>query len=97
MLDYTDGPTMEDYGYIHEDNLPDLDNLRGHVQGVVDAFYKSGNINDMESGLEEVCAALDMPFAAGAPAVEKRKQNDFMQWFLGYQRCEIDNMTTHRS
>ena len=36
-------------GYIHENDLPDLDHLRDHVIGIMEAVYESGDIKKLES------------------------------------------------
>ena len=91
MIDCTDGPTMADYGYIDEAELECLDSVRDHLQGVIDAFYKTGDVAAIENGLDEMCHALDMKLTAGSqPAVVKC--GDPMGWHLGYQRAQIDFM-----
>ena len=92
MLYFYEHEIPEDYGYIHQDNLPDLNHLRDHVQGIIDVIYGSGNIRQLEFCLDEVCSELDMKLNAGRPVLEKKKQNDLMNWHLGYQRAQIDKM-----
>jgi hypothetical protein len=97
MLDYTDGPTMGDYGYIHEDSLPDLDNMQDHLQGVVEAFYKTGDIAAIENGLDELCHALGVELTPNAqPAVEKRKLRGLMLWHIDNQKQIMDFMKRNR-
>jgi len=88
--------TPEDYGYIHQDDLPDLEGMRDWLQGVVEAMYKTGDVMEMERCLDELCHALDVPMVAADPAVEKKNQNRLMHWYLGYQRAQIDHMNHRR-
>lgn len=85
--------TPEDNGYTHERDMPDLEHLKDHLQGVIEAFYQTGDTQAIENGLDEMCHALEMPLKAAAmPAVEKRGERNMMQWYLGYQRSQIDLM-----
>ena len=82
--------TLEDAGYIHESNLPDLDHLRDHVQGMIDAMYKTGDVGALESSLDEVCYVLGIKLNEGEPKIEKAQSGNIMQWYLGYQRALLD-------
>ena len=84
--------TPEDYGYIHEDNLPDLESLRDHVKGIMQAMYLTGDVAMMESCLDELCNELDLKINEGDPILEKKGERNMMTWYLGYQRATIDSM-----
>lgn len=53
--------TPEDYGYVHSDELPNLEAVTDHVKGIVEALY-TRNFDRIESNLEEVCAHLNIEF-----------------------------------
>ena len=97
MLDYTDGPTMEDYGYIHEEGVPNLDDMRDQLKGVLEALYSTGDVHSMESCLDELCGLLDMTMNAGSPVMEKKGQSTMMNWYLGYQRAQLDQINWRES
>ena len=82
--------TLEDAGYIHESNLPDLEHLKDHVQGIIDAMYKTGDVGALESSLDEVCHVLGMKIDEGEPKIERTEDKNMMHWYLGYQRVMID-------
>jgi hypothetical protein len=93
MLEDIDGPNMEDYGFIHRDDLPDLDNLKDHLEGVAEAFYKSGDTDYLERCLDECFHILGMKLeAAPHPAVERCGNRNIMMYHIGYQRAQIDQM-----
>lgn len=76
MLDYSDCPS--DHGYFHESELPDYDHLKEHVQGILDALYKTGSVTQLERCLEEVCEELEIAFEPTQPllTIYKENQND---------------------
>ena len=78
----------EDLGYIYIDDLPDLDHLKDHVQGLLVALYVTGDVNNMEQSLEEICNELDIEFKADDPKLSKKP--DLIDWYLERQREIID-------
>ena len=91
MLDYSDCPS--DYGYFHESEIPDCDQLRDHVLGILESLYKTGDMKQIESSLEEICHELEMPFNPTTPLLVKRDYVDVMGSHLGYQREIINKMS----
>lgn len=86
-------PTLEDQGLCRIDEQPDIEHLKDHLQGVAEAFYRSGDTGDLERCLDECFHTLGLTLSPAAqPAMEKRGQRDLMHWFLGYQRSQIDFM-----
>jgi len=67
---YTTGP--EDYGYIHEDDVPDLDHCREMLEGILESIYKTGDIDKLEDCLDELCGAFDIQMIASHPVLTKR-------------------------
>lgn len=84
--------TPADYGWVHEDDLPDFDHCKDMLQGCLEALYKSGDVAKLEDCLEELCHQLDVKFELGTPELEKTGRRDLMQWYLGYQRATMDQM-----
>ena len=75
----------EEHGYIKASELPDLDHMWDHMQGVLEALYTTGDMEALESSLEEVCAELNVPMPKASPKIN-------LQYHLGYQRGVIDSM-----
>lgn len=86
--------TPADYGWVHEDDLPDFDRCKDMLQGCLEALYKIGDVAKLEDCLEELCHQLNVKFELGTPELEKIGRRDLMQWYLGYQRATIDQMNS---
>lgn len=92
MIDYVDYEEIaEEAGFTHKSQLPDLDSVRDHLLGVVEALYVTGSVKALESSLEEVCHELAMPFISGRPMLEKRRLRDMLEYGRGYQDGIIDS------
>jgi len=79
----------EDWGF-DRDLMPNLENLRDHVQGILEAVYKTGDIRELENSLDEVCIEIGIPMNAKNPLIEKRGNRNMKMWHLGYQRAMLD-------
>lgn len=64
--------TAEDHGYIHQDNLPDFELIASSIQGIVRSVYESGDLEDLEDYLEELCTEFDLELPARKPVLQKR-------------------------
>lgn len=62
-------PTPEDFGWIHEDNLPNLDLCKKTLNSAIEAVYFSGNIDQLENCLDELCAQFDLMLPARESAL----------------------------
>lgn len=69
---------------------PDFTHIRDHVEGILEAMYQTGNIDNLESSIEEVCYELGVLFENREPLMMEKRQNDSVQWHLGYRRGVID-------
>lgn len=54
--------SIEDMGYTHESNMPDLDHARDFMKGVLEALYETGDTSRLDDCLEEVCHILDVKY-----------------------------------
>ena len=99
FADYDDENHALDNGYIHEDDLPDLDSARDFITGIQECVYQSGDVDKLEGYLEELCAIMDCRFLPQKRDDKpKLRKDDRIQWFLGYQRASMDqNLNTGRS
>jgi len=89
-------PSPSDEGYVHEDDLPNFDDTRDFLSGIVESLYKTGNVESLEHCLEELCAQYDVEFEPKVPQLETKNKNRLMHWYLGYQRATIENMNSTR-
>jgi len=84
--------TPADYGWVHEDDIPNTDEVQDYLIGMLNALYHDGNVSRLEGCLEELCHLFDVEYKGGDCLLEKKKPRDLMQWYLGYQRATIDQM-----
>jgi len=87
-----DEPTPADFGWVHEDDLPEMAAVEDFLKGIYESLYVTGNVDKLEGCLEELFHQFDMKFELGKVQIEKKKQRDLMQWYLGYQRATMDQM-----
>lgn len=85
----------DDYEFdiTYDDGNLKLDRLQDHVSGIVEAVYKTGDVEALESSLEEICAELGVKLGSNKIKLEKIKNIDSASYHLGYQRCQIDLMS----
>lgn len=73
--DYEETPA--DHGWIHEDDLPDLDGVKDFLTGVLEAVYVTGDVDALENCLDEICSQFDLKLPAGLPVLAKKKTENF--------------------
>jgi len=100
MLEYLIDPdpiekTPEDYGYIHEDDLPDIDFIKDQMRSIIQSVYITGDVMRLESSLDEVCHELNMKIHQGAPVLYK-KQPTTLGAYIEYQRDLINSFKTKK-
>lgn len=61
-----------DYGWIREDDIPDLDGVKDFLKGVLEAVYVTGNVEELENCLDEICSQFDLKLPAGNPVMCRR-------------------------
>ena len=52
--------TPSDFGWIHESDIPDLEECKNLLQTLIDAVYTTGNIQSLESAIEDLASQLDV-------------------------------------
>jgi len=82
----------EDLGYIHEDDLPNIERLRDLMSGVMEAMYETGDVSMMESCLDEVCGELNLKINPNDPIIEKSGRPSLTSWYLGYHKATLDSL-----
>lgn len=84
--------TPADYGWVHQDDLPDTDHCEDMLKGIIEALYVTGDVAALEDCLDELTGQFDMKLPESEPILEKKNKNRLMHWYLGYQRAHIDHM-----
>ena len=82
--------TPEDFGYTHQDNLPNITRIQDNLKVLMQCMYGSGDVAMMESCIDEICGEVGIKINPGEPVVEMKKLNDMLSWHNGYQRAIID-------
>jgi hypothetical protein len=82
--------TPEDFGYVHQDQIPSIERIQDNLKVLMQCMYGSGDVAMMESCLDEICDEVGMKINPGTPVIEKKQQSDTLTWYLGYQRALID-------
>ena len=57
---YSQKEWLEDNGYVHIDDLPDLQSISDFMEGVIHAFYISGDPDEMENCVDELAGLLNL-------------------------------------
>jgi hypothetical protein len=63
---------MEDKGWVHESDLPDEVHIIEHLNAIIGAVYKTGNIQTITDSLEEVCSQYNIKIPDCEPVIRKR-------------------------
>ncbi len=87
-------PTPADYGWVHEDDLPDLDHAKDMLEGVLEALYVSGDVEKLEDCLDELTGCFELKLPATAPLLEKKGMNlNLLSAFAGYTKQYAEALT----
>ena len=62
---------MLENGWVREDEQPDMNNVKEWVEGVMEAVYKTGDIEDLKFSLEELAHALKVRMPEEEPMLTK--------------------------
>jgi len=87
-----DDDQPEPEGWVRVEDVQSEENTRDFLQGIVEAVYQTGDTEDLEHCLEELCAMYDVNINKSAPVLETKNKNRLMHWYLGYQRATIEQM-----
>lgn len=61
--------TPADYGWVHENDIPNLDHVKKCLKGIVDSVYFTGDIDELENYLDEVCEEFDVKLPISEPVI----------------------------
>ena len=76
--------TPADNGWIHEDDLPNLDSIKDFLTGVLEAVYVTGNVGELENCLDEICSQFDLKLPAGQPVLSKSRPVNFSDQLFNF-------------
>lgn len=86
--------TPADYGWIHEDDCPDIEHCQDMLKGIMEALYKTGNVAMLEDCLDELVGQFDLKLPQTEPILEKRESvrtdrmlESWLQFNQGYNEC----------
>jgi len=51
--------TPADHGWVHEDDLPDLEHCTAMLQSVINSVYETGDVELLEDCLDELASQLN--------------------------------------
>ena len=80
----------EESGYIHKDNIPNIERIQDNLKVLMQCMYGSGDVAMMESCIDEICDEVDMKINPGSPVIEMKSKTDMIKFHIGYQRAMID-------
>lgn len=93
-----DPVTPADYGWVHEDDVPDLDHCKDMLQGIIEAFYQTGSVEELENCLDEICGQFDLKLPAGQPVLINRPSQNFSEKLFAFgtalSRAQADQLAT---
>lgn len=72
-------PDAED-GWVRVEDLPDLEHIKDHLQGMIDAIYETGDIFALEFSLDEICHQFKIPLNLKEPIIKKAEKKDYREW-----------------
>lgn len=61
--------TPADYGWVHQDDLPDIDHCKDMLEGIIEAIYTSGSIDKLEDCLDELTHQFAMTIPRSKPVL----------------------------
>ena len=76
--DWEESETLEDRGYIHQDNLPDLDHGKEMLKTIINAIYTTGDVELLEDCLDELVGVFGLELPNTKPILEKKAKRSVM-------------------
>ena len=84
----------ENEEYYQEDRY---EPVRGYLEGILEAMYESGDVDDLEAMVDELCHHFNVPMCVGDLKIKKKEEKKSMlQEYLETQRVAIDEMNAKR-
>lgn len=73
--------TPADCGWIHEDEIPDLDAAKSSLEAILRDVYVTGSPEDLEANLMQICALFDLEVPSGKPFL-KQPRSAFAEYLF---------------
>lgn len=70
----------QDSDWVRKDSLPDLEHIKDHLQGIIEAVYETGDVFSLEFCLDEICSQLGVEIKLDAPVLKKAEKQDVREW-----------------
>lgn len=70
--------------WIHESDVPNIEDTQDYITGLIEAIYVSGNIAKLEHCIEELAHIYDVKYEYREPQIDTKK-HPLMQWFVETQ------------
>ena len=64
--------TPADYGWVLESEVPHIEICRDQLLRIVEAVYVTGDIDSLESSLEDVLGQFDLSMPGKTPVIQKK-------------------------
>ena len=68
----------DDPAWIHRSEIPDLSHCHEMLEGIKEAVYKSGSIDQLEFCLDELLSMFEINICETSPLLEKKELSLFL-------------------
>lgn len=84
----------EAWGYVHEDNIPDLQFCSEMLENIIEAIYVTGDVGKLEDSLDELTNQFDLRLPRTDPLLEKKDLNlNLLRAFAGFTKEYAEAIT----
>ena len=65
-------PSPEEFGYVHKNDMPDIEHCKDMITGMIESMYQTGDVASLESCLDELVHQFNMKLPTGDPVIEHK-------------------------
>lgn len=76
-MNFDDEIELSDCGWIHEDDLPDLDFAKSMLISVINAVYETGDLENFEDCLDELATTFNLRLPQKKLMIQKRNRKPY--------------------
>lgn len=90
-------PTSTESGWVHQDDLPDLEGVKDYLKEILRSVYVTGDIEELENSLGEICSQFDLKLPAGEAVLCRKLKNfsdNFFDFGVALSRAQTVQLTT---
>lgn len=87
--------TPADYGWVHEDDVPDIEHCKDMLEGILEALYKTGDVAKLEDHLDELVSQFEMSLPKTEPVLTAQssvRQNRMLAEWLQLNQSYNENI-----